>query len=241
VTPAHRGPARRGRLPAVLAGGAAACLAAGAYLIIQPARADVANAGTVPGDAPSPSAFTGRPAASSATRAQETPPRRAGSTRSRLAPRSLPPLVLPPVAFTATDLHARARVVPVGTDATGALDLPADPGALGWWVGGALPGAARGTVVVAGHLDTKEGGAGVMAGVVRLPLGARVSLTDAGGAQRVYRIVAVRSYPKSALPARLFTGATGARLVLITCGGAFDAAAHHYSDNVVVYAVPVAV
>jgi hypothetical protein len=74
---------------------------------------------------------------------------------------------------------------------------------------------------------------------VRLPLGAQVSLTDAGGAQRVYRVVAVRSYPKTALPARLFTAGAAARLVLITCGGTFDAAAHHYSDNVVVYAVPV--
>ena len=49
----------------------------------------------------------------------------------------------------------------------------------------------------------------------------------------------MRSYPKTALPARLFTGATSARLVLVTCGSAFDAASHHYSDNDVVYAVPV--
>jgi len=27
-------------------------------------------------------------------------------------------------------------------------------------------------------------------------------------------------------------------LVLLTCGGAFDEATHHYADNVVVYAVP---
>jgi Sortase domain len=228
VTPAHRGPARRGRLAAVLAGGAAVCLAAGAHLLTQPARADVADAGTVPVQAPAPSV---------APPVQEVPPSRARITRS--TPQTLPPLVLPPVAFAAPDLHARARVVPVGTDTGGALELPDDPRTLGWWVGGAVPGAVRGTVIVAGHIDTKEGGAGVMAGVIRLPIGARVSLTDAAGAQRMYRVVAVRSYPKRALPARLFTGATTARLVLVTCGGTFDAAAHHYSDNIVVYAVPV--
>lgn len=216
MTRTRRGPAGRGRPAAVLAGGAAVCLAAGAHLLTQPARADVADAGTVPAQAPSPRA------------------RITGST-----PQALPPLVLPPVAFAAPDLHARARVVPVETDAEGALDLPEDPRTLGWWVGAALPGASRGTVVVAGHIDTKERGEGVMAGVIRLPLGARVSLRDAAGAQRIYRVVAVRSYPKRSLPARLFTGGTAARLVLVTCGGTFDPVAHHYSDNIVVYAVPV--
>jgi hypothetical protein len=206
------------------------CLAAGAHLLTQPARADVADAGTVPVQTPAPSVAAAPPV-------QEVPPSRARITRS--TPQPLPPLVLPPVTLAAADLHARARVVPVGTDTGGALELPDDPRTLGWWVGGAVPGAARGTVIVAGHIDTKEGGAGVMAGVIRLPIGARVSLTDAAGAQRMYRVVAVRSYPKRALPARLFTGAATARLVLVTCGGTFDAAAHHYSDNIVVYAVPV--
>jgi hypothetical protein len=230
VTPAHRRPAGRGRLAAVLAGGAAVCLGAGAHLLTQPAQADVTDAGTVPVQAPASSVST-------APHVQEVPSSR--TEINSVTPRTLPPLVLPPVTFAAPDLHARARVVPVGTDAGGALELPGDPRTLGWWVGGALPGATRGTVVVAGHIDTKEGGAGVMAGVIRLPLGARVSLTDAAGAQRIYRVVAVRSYPKRALPARLFTGAPTARLVLVTCGGTFDAAAHRYSDNIVVYGVPV--
>jgi hypothetical protein len=38
-----------------------------------------------------------------------------------------------------------------------------------------------------------------------------------------------------AVPAQLFTG-TGPRLVIITCGGPFDPATHHYADNVVMYA-----
>ena len=240
MTPPRSDRVRRGRLAAVLAGAAAVCLAAGAHLLTEPARADVADAGAIPGEAPSsPTPAVSSSPVPSVGRVQEVPPRRRGSTSARPAPPRLPPLVLPPVAFTAAAADARARVVPVGTDATGALDLPEDPGTLGWWVGGALPGATRGTVLVAGHIDTKEGGAGVMARVIRLPLGARVALTDAAGAQRVYRVAAVRSYPKAALPARLFTGATSARLVLVTCGGAFDAASHHYSDNVVVYAVPV--
>ncbi len=46
-------------------------------------------------------------------------------------------------------------------------------------------------------------------------------------------------YPKNALPAsEVFDQDTTSRLVLITCGGTFDWATRHYSDNVVVYALP---
>jgi hypothetical protein len=94
--------------------------------------------------------------------------------------------------------------------------------------------------VLAGHLDTVQDGPGVMAAVVQQRVGAQVQLIDTAGSATAYRIVAVRSYPKAALPASVFAGTGRARLVLVTCGGSFDEASHHYSDNVVVYAVPVA-
>jgi hypothetical protein len=56
---------------------------------------------------------------------------------------------------------------------------------------------------------------------------------------RSYRVVARRQYSKSALPAAdIFTQAVTPRLILLTCGGAFDTATGNYLDNVVVYAVP---
>jgi hypothetical protein len=241
VTPLRPGSARRGWLAAVLAGGAAACLAAGAHLLTEPARAEVADAGVVPGEADAgvsraaPRASFQAPAR---PRVQEVPPRRVVTTRVRPRPMASPPLALPPVTLAAPALDARARIVPVGTDATGALDLPEDPRTLGWWVGGALPGASRGTAVLAGHVDTESQGAGIMARVARLPVGAGLTLIDAGGRAHPYTVAAVRSYPKTSLPAALFTASDTARLVLVTCGGAFDAARHHYSDNIVVYAVP---
>jgi hypothetical protein len=126
----------------------------------------------------------------------------------------------------------------VGLDAAGALDLPDGTGTLGWWAGSALPGAARGSVVLAGHIDTVRDGPGVMAAVVQQPVGARLQLVDRAGATTTYQVVAVRSYPKTALPASVFAGTSRPRLVLVTCGGTFDEQRHHYSDNVVVYALP---
>ena len=229
---------RRGWLPAALAGTAALCLGAGAHLLTEPARADVPDAGpwppaAVPGVAvpdPVPDPRTGTGAG------QEIPPR----PRATAAPRPVPPLpalVLPPAALRVPGRPA-APVVAAGTDATGALDLPEDPATLAWWVGGALPGATRGTAVLAGHLDTVRDGPGVMAAVVGLPLGARLQVVDTAGTVTTYRITARRSYPKTALPPAVFASTGAARLVLVTCGGVFDAERHHYSDNVVVVAVP---
>jgi hypothetical protein len=244
----------RGWLAAALAGGAAVCLGAGVHVLSAPARAAVSDVGTVPGveavpgraalpapagaGAPAPAQEAGVGGAG----VREVPPRvpSVGQVpRSRPVP-ALPALALPPAAFRAPVLRLRAPVVPVGTDASGSLELPDDTGTLGWWTGSALPGASRGTVVLAGHLDTVQDGPGVMAAVLQQRVGAQVQLIDTAGSTLTYRIVAVRSYPKAALPAAVFAGTGRARLVLVTCGGTFNEESHHYSDNVVVYAVPVA-
>jgi hypothetical protein len=133
-----------------------------------------------------------------------------------------------------------APVVPVEAGADGALTIPADPARVGWWSGGARPGDPYGSVVIAGHIDSRRYGLGVLAEVVRARPGQLVRLA-AASRQRAYRIVSVRQVPK----ARLVSGTstfdqTGApRLVLVTCGGRFDPATHTYADNVVVQAEPV--
>jgi hypothetical protein len=53
-----------------------------------------------------------------------------------------------------------------------------------------------------------------------------------------YRVTSVRAYPKSELPTSVFRRTGPPRLVLVTCGGPFDAATGHYPDDVVVTAAP---
>ena len=68
--------------------------------------------------------------------------------------------------------------------------------------------------------------------------GDRVRIASAGGHTFEYRVVSVRNYLKSALPASVFSRKGSSRLVLVTCGGPFDPLTGHYRDNVVVTAVP---
>ena len=61
----------------------------------------------------------------------------------------------------------------------------------------------------------------------------------AGGRAWHYVVRAVRAYAKAALPSTaVFGQRVTPRLVIITCGGPFDAATGHYLDNIVAWAAP---
>ncbi|MFF9868000.1 class F sortase [Streptomyces sp. NPDC013953] len=143
----------------------------------------------------------------------------------------------PPLALAVPGHVERIPVDPVAIGTGGVLALPASPSRMGWWALGAHPGAAWGTLLLAGHLDTADEGAGPLEGLHTVPLGARAHITTADGARHTYRIVARRTYPKSELPADLFSAEGAPRLALVTCAGTFDRKAHAYADNLVLYGV----
>ena len=121
---------------------------------------------------------------------------------------------------------------------SGVMQIPLDPRRVGWWTGGAAPGAAHGTVVVVGHVNY-AGITGVLAAVATTRPGDRVSIAEPGRRTVRYVIAAVRTYPKSSgIPAQVFARRGAPRLVLITCGGPFDSTTGNYEDNLVAYARP---
>ena len=84
-------------------------------------------------------------------------------------------------------------------------------------------------------------GASGDSGSVVVDDGATVALTLADGSSRAYEVVERQQYGKLMLPAdRIWTRAGPETLVLITCGGSFNPQIHHYRDNIVIYAVPIA-
>ncbi len=147
------------------------------------------------------------------------------------------PFLAAPVRVTIAALRVTAPVDPVGVAAGGALVIPDSPSRLGWWIGSAVPGADRGTVLLAGHVDTAAAGRGALFQLETLAVGAKIAVRTSDQ-ELAYRVVARHSYPKQRLPADLFRTDTAPRLVLVTCGGAFSHGS--YSHNVVVYAVPIA-
>ncbi|GAA1676421.1 hypothetical protein GCM10009745_19570 [Kribbella yunnanensis] len=99
----------------------------------------------------------------------------------------------------------------------GALTPPSNPRKVGWWNGGALPGARRGSAVIAGH--TVHAGGGAFDNLEQLQPGDAVGVSTARG-QLGYRVTSVTTYRKQSFArnaTRILDQSVPGRLVLITC------------------------
>lgn len=135
-------------------------------------------------------------------------------------------------------LGVHAPVQPVGTY-NAELGVPTDPAQLGWWTGSARVGAANGTVVIDGHVDSAATGPGALFRLQDLHASDRIVIATTTGQRQTYSVTGRRVYIKaSGLPPQLFTTNGPARLVLITCGGPFDPTTGSYLDNIVLFATP---
>jgi hypothetical protein len=156
-------------------------------------------------------------------------------------------------------LHA--QVTSNGLNADGTLFVPDNPKTVSWANQDAAPGSARGTVILTSHINFVIDGKLVigaftdLAEYARDDIGKRFTVTMADGSRTTYEVGAGREYNKAQLAADptlridLYNqtkqyGASGqprtSRLLLVSCGGAFDNASGEYDDNVFLYALPVA-
>jgi hypothetical protein len=155
-------------------------------------------------------------------------------------------------------LHASVTANLLNTDGT--LFVPADPRVVSWARQDAAPGSDRGTIVFTSHVNyvidgrTVVGALADLAEYARTAVGKEFSLRLADGHNLKYRVEAGREYHKGdlaadrSLRAKLYDqtstyGAPGkpptSRLLLVSCGGAFDNSTGEYEDNVFLYALPV--
>ena len=221
-------PAWAGRWPvaALVAGIVLAAGAAAGYAATRPPDHDygtvpVAAATATPGTAAA--THPGRPAAGSGQ------PSGAGAAITAIAV---------PVRLRIPALGVNAPVVPVGVAADGSLGIPVQPSVVGWWAGGSSPGRSTGATVLAGHVDSAASGPGALFRLQAIRPGAAVTVV-AGGRSWRYTVQAVRAYRKATLPAAaVFGQQVTPRLIIVTCGGPFDAATGHYLDNIVAWAAP---
>lgn len=145
----------------------------------------------------------------------------------------------PPTRLAIPAIAVDAAVVPVGLLPDGSMEVPRDVATVGWYEPGVLPGAS-GSAVLAGHVDDRQQGRGAFFDLGGLDVGDTITVEHDDGATTTWQVSARRSYPKDELPINeIFTKFSDTRLVLITCGGAFDRRSRHYTHNVVVYATMV--
>ena len=170
--------------------------------------------------------------------AKATPQRPATQTDRTQVRDQITGLVLPespPVSVSIPSIGVRSKLVDLGLDADGALEVPRDPALAGWFSRGAAPGAL-GPAVIAGHV-TWDGAPAVFRRLGTLQRGDQVAVTRKDGKTAIFTVSRVARFSKSHFPTHAVYGAIDhAGLRLITCGGTYDAAKHRYLDNVIVFA-----
>jgi hypothetical protein len=149
-----------------------------------------------------------------------------------------------PIWMNVPKARIAGRVIPVGTDAHGAMAAPeganSDPVWFQtfWWKYGPMPGQI-GNAVIGGHLDCKDGSPAIFWNLRKLMVGDSVFVRTALGATLHFVVREVRIFANPTGGAtdpvvqRIFGPAQTANLNLITCTG--DWTGKEYTKKLVVF------
>ncbi|MFZ1063339.1 MAG: class F sortase [Acidimicrobiales bacterium] len=144
------------------------------------------------------------------------------------APRSVP------VHLTIPAIGVSTGLVQLGLLANGAPQVPASWHIAGWYKLGPSPGQV-GSSVILGHVDS-VGGPAVFYRLNQLKIGSKVIVKLADGQTVYFQVTALREYLKAKFPLQTVYGPRPyPALQLVTCGGAFDSATHHYLSSIVAF------
>lgn len=141
-----------------------------------------------------------------------------------------------PTHLAIPSMYIDASIESVGKKEDGTMKSPSTFDTVGWFNEGSLVGA-HGNVVLAGHLNNALDTSGVFEHLDNLSLGAEIIVSDQTGREARYVVREMTVYDAYAAPADTIFATSGpARLVLITCNGAWDKGKRSYDKRLVVYA-----
>ncbi|MFB7589926.1 class F sortase [Streptomyces sp. NPDC056169] len=140
-----------------------------------------------------------------------------------------------PVRLRIPETDVDTPMMRLGLAANGSLGVPpdGDRNLAGWYGDGITPGA-KGTAVVAGHVDNAQGPA-VFYTLGALKKGHRIEVDRQDGRTAVFTVDAVEVYANEEFPDKKVYGETDrAEIRVITCGGGFSKK-NGYQGNVVAF------
>lgn len=138
-----------------------------------------------------------------------------------------------PVRLKIPKLNIDAFIESVGLTSGGAMGVPENTANVGWFNLGPRPGE-KGSAVIAGHFDGKNGEAGVFADLYKLKAGDELSIEDDKGVEIVFAVRESRLYDPG-FAEEVFSSGDGIHLNLITCDGVWDGIKKSYSKRLVVF------
>lgn len=165
--------------------------------------------------------------------APAAPPPESATTTPRRRRRAAPDLS--PLQLTISSLGVDTRMVELGLQEDGSVEVPSDPAVAGWFRLGTVPGH-RGSSVILGHVDSVDGPA-VFAGLSTMKRRDRVVVALSDDTIATFEVTGIETYANADFPAdRVYAGTRrGRELNLVTCGGTYDSERGGYQSNVVVF------
>lgn len=144
-----------------------------------------------------------------------------------------------PVELVIRELNIAADVRPVGmTDAT-TMQVPRDISVVGWFEDSVLPISSAGNTVLVGHRDGVEDPNGIFRHLEELREGDLVEVEDLSQQRLDYEVTRVDVIGRDEFAREapwIFNRLGKHHLVLLTCGGSYDASRGGYQANVIVVA-----
>lgn len=128
-----------------------------------------------------------------------------------------------------------AKVIDLGLNPDGTLEVPTNYAEAGWWTGGSQPGET-GSAVIVGHVDSKTDPA-VFYDLQLLRSGDLIQVADRNGRVVHFKVERLKQVSKDNFPTKeVYDMTSSPTLRLVTCGGKFNRSSGHYLDNVIVFA-----
>jgi len=138
-----------------------------------------------------------------------------------------------PVRLSIPAINVHANIQHLGITPQGEMEVPDNAVDVGWFESGSRPGE-KGSAVIAGHLDGKNGESGVFTHLHKLKEGDKLYIEDDKGTSTTFIVRESRMYDPGYAD-DVFTKNDNAHLNLVTCDGFWDANSKSYSKRLVVF------
>jgi sortase family protein len=140
-----------------------------------------------------------------------------------------------PVRVRIPALGVTSRIMHLGLERDGSMEVPPGAYPVGWYDRSPTPGQL-GPAVLAGHVDW-AGEPGAFYALRELLPGDQVVVERTDGSVATFQVDRVEEHGKDDFPTeQVYADVPYAALRLITCGGTFDERTGDYEDNVIVFA-----
>ncbi len=139
-----------------------------------------------------------------------------------------------PVRLKIPSIKVNAAIEYVGLTPKREMEVPKKTVDVGWFEPGPRPGE-KGSAVIAGHFNGRNGEEGVFADLYKLKTGDKLYIESNIGTTTIFIVLESRTYDPG-LAGNVFSRSDGIYLNLITCDGVWDGVKKSYSKRLVVFA-----